>query len=116
LGCQPIKFFTSLDIPQTSSNSSSEHFSANFVVQPDFSKEKHKPKLEFVPRFERRVFEFMVPEGRSEESSLVAVIPFYRRFEDPSPKFQLVNDSKEWFSLGEIKYTVVSFLNISGIC
>jgi hypothetical protein len=51
----------------------------------------------------------MVPEGQNEESSLVAVIPFYRRFEDPSPKFQLINDSRGWFSIREIKHTVVSF-------
>lgn len=51
----------------------------------------------------------MVPEGQNKEASLVAVIPFYKRFEDASPKFQLVNDKQRWFSIGEVKHTVVSF-------
>uniref|UniRef100_A0A1I7S3G7 FRAS1-related extracellular matrix protein 2 n=1 Tax=Bursaphelenchus xylophilus TaxID=6326 RepID=A0A1I7S3G7_BURXY len=82
-----------------------EQFVANLVVRPGFPVSQHKPKLEFMPHFEHENFEFMVPEGISEKSSVMAILPFYSILDSAIPEFRLKGNGSEYLEIDDLTVT-----------
>uniref|UniRef100_A0AC34QGT9 Cadherin domain-containing protein n=1 Tax=Panagrolaimus sp. JU765 TaxID=591449 RepID=A0AC34QGT9_9BILA len=45
----------------------------------------------------------MVPEGKNNQETSVAMVQFYGVLTEPSPEFQFLNESNDWFKIGAIE-------------
>ncbi|CAJ0602485.1 unnamed protein product [Cylicocyclus nassatus] len=60
------------------------------------------PQFEFMPQFEHSTYDFMVPEGTSPNSTILAVISYLGRKDRPMPLFKISFDRMRWFEIGSV--------------
>ncbi|KAK6747226.1 hypothetical protein RB195_000442 [Necator americanus] len=66
-----------------------------------------RPQFEFMPQFEHSSYDFMVPEGSNPVSTVLAVISYLGRKDQPTPIFKISFDRMRWFELDNyIEYKV----------
>ncbi|EYC09200.1 hypothetical protein Y032_0061g3205 [Ancylostoma ceylanicum] len=61
-----------------------------------------RPLFEFMPQFEHSSYDFMVPEGSNPESTVLAVISYLGRKDQPMPIFKISFDRMRWFEIGDV--------------
>nr|CAD2179458.1 unnamed protein product [Meloidogyne enterolobii] len=87
---------------------------ANFIVHPNEQKQQRSQqkyqKFEFMPHFDREIYEFMVPEEPPiKADALVAVLTFFGHLNAQPPQFELKGEKLGWFTVGEVASTQVIF-------
>uniref|UniRef100_A0A8R1E379 Cadherin domain-containing protein n=1 Tax=Caenorhabditis japonica TaxID=281687 RepID=A0A8R1E379_CAEJA len=61
---------------------------------------------ESVPdKFDQPSYDFMIPEGRSENSTILAVVDFITRKHNVKPTFIVNFDDNQWFDVGNVEKT-----------
>ncbi|CAK5030471.1 unnamed protein product [Meloidogyne enterolobii] len=83
---------------------------ANFIVHPNEQKQQRSQqkyqKFEFMPHFDREIYEFMVPEEPPiKADALVAVLTFFGHLNAQPPQFELKGEKLGWFTVGEVAST-----------
>ncbi|VDN82127.1 unnamed protein product [Brugia pahangi] len=61
------------------------------------------PVFIFMPHFERNNYEIYVPEGKSKDSMIVAVVYFLTHTDSVETKFSIQSEPLQWFYLGEME-------------
>ncbi|CAL2042273.1 unnamed protein product [Caenorhabditis brenneri] len=56
-------------------------------------------------KFDQASYDFMLPEGRAEKSTILAVVDFITRKHNVKPTFVVNFDENQWFDIGEIQKT-----------
>ncbi|KAK0400013.1 hypothetical protein QR680_003311 [Steinernema hermaphroditum] len=94
----------SYEADQTTPYPASKSTVMNVVVNSNQLQANHnvKPVFEFMPQFEKDTYDVTVLEGVNEKPMTMAIIYFMSRVNGPAPTFAVVDDTLEWFEIGEI--------------
>ncbi|KHJ90688.1 hypothetical protein OESDEN_09461 [Oesophagostomum dentatum] len=79
-----------------------EESEENAVSEASTEASPRRPVFEFMPQFEHNSYDFMVPEGSNNVSTVLAVISYLGRKEQPTPIFKISFDRMRWFEIGDV--------------
>uniref|UniRef100_A0A1I7TQD8 Cadherin domain-containing protein n=1 Tax=Caenorhabditis tropicalis TaxID=1561998 RepID=A0A1I7TQD8_9PELO len=76
------------------------------VPSKDSSSEVQGGDADSVPdKFDQSSYDFMLPEGKSENSTILAVVDFITRKHNAKPTFIVNFDENQWFDIGNVEKT-----------
>ncbi|VDM77579.1 unnamed protein product [Strongylus vulgaris] len=90
------------DFSSNNASNSSEDRSKENLTGVSTETTPHLPQFEFLPQFEHSSYDFMVPEGSNPASTVLAVISYLGRKNQPMPIFKISFDRMRWFEIGDV--------------